>query len=114
MNTKRIKTCQAQIERIKQALMDLGEITPGSLSKQYNICGNPRCKCKDPENPKKHGPYYNLSYTWRGKGRTEFVRKERLAEIREQIKNYKTMKQLTKRWVDLSLEINALRKKNKK
>lgn len=91
--------------------MDLGEIAPGSLSKQYNICGNPRCKCKDPESPKKHGPYYNLSYTWNGKGRTEFVRKERLAQVREQIKNYKKMKQLTKKWVDLSLEINELRKK---
>lgn len=91
--------------------MDLGEITPGSLSKQYNICGNPRCRCKDPENPKKHGPYYNLSYSWNGKGRTEFVRKERLAQVREQIKNYKTMKQLIKKWVDASLEISELRKK---
>ena len=91
--------------------MDLGEITPGSLSKQYNICGNPRCRCKDPENPKKHGPYYNLSYSWSGKGRTEFVRKERLAQVREQIKNYKTMKQLIKKWVDASLEIAELRKK---
>ncbi len=111
MNTKKIKTCQAKIEKIKQALVNLGEITPGSLSKQYNICGNPRCRCKDPDNPKKHGPYYNLSYTWNGKGRTEFVRKERLAEVREQIKNYKTMKELTKKWVDLSLEISELRKK---
>jgi len=111
MNTKKIKTRQAQIERTKQALMDLGEITPGSLSKQYNICGNPRCRCKDPENPKKHGPYYNLSYSWNGKGRTEFVRKERLAQVREQIKNYKTMKQLIKKWVDASLEISELRKK---
>lgn len=90
--------------------MELGEISPGSLSKQYNICGNPRCKCKDPVNPKKHGPYYNLSYTWNGKGRTEFVRKERIEEVREQIKNYKKMKELTKKWVDLSLEISELRK----
>jgi len=111
MNTKKIETRQARIERIKQALMDLGEIAPGSLSKQYNICGNPRCRCKDPENPKKHGPYYNLSYTWNGKGKTEFVRKERLAQVRVQIKNYKTMKQLIKKWVDLSLEIAELRKK---
>ena len=111
MNTKKIKTRQAKIERIKQALIGLGEITPGSLSKQYNICGNPRCRCKDPENPKKHGPYYNLSYSWNGKGRTEFVREERIAQVREQIKNYKAMKQLIKKWVDVSLEIVELRKK---
>ena len=90
--------------------MELEAVTPGSLSKQYNICGNPTCRCKDPEKPRKQGPYYNLSYTWNGKGRTEFIRKERLAQVRENIKNYKTLKRLVKQWVDLSLEISQLQK----
>jgi len=110
MNTKKITTRQIRIEKIKQEILKLGEMTPGSLSKQYNVCGNPRCRCKDPDNPKKHGPYYNLSYTWNGKGKTEFVRKERVALVRQQIRNYRTFKRLIKRWVDLSLEIAELRK----
>jgi len=110
MNAKKITTRQVRIEKIKQELLKLGEMTPGSLSKQYNVCGNPRCRCKDPDHPKKHGPYYNLSYTWNGKGRTEFVRKERVVLVREQIRNYRTLKRLIKRWVDLSLEIAELRK----
>ena len=110
MNGKKITTRQVRIEKIKQELLKLGEMTPGSLSKQYNVCGNPRCRCKDFDHPKKHGPYYNLSYTWNGKGKTEFVRKERVALVREQIRNYRTLKRLIKRWVDLSLEIAELRK----
>jgi len=110
METQKIATRQAQINRIKEDLQALGEIMPGSLSRQYNVCGNPHCRCKDPGKPKKHGPYYNLSYTWNAKGRTLFVRKEQLSQVRQQIKNYRTFRKLTKRWVDLSLEILELRK----
>lgn len=110
MNTKKIKTRQARIDKIKKQLTELGEITPGSLSRQYNICGNPSCKCKDPDNPQKHGPYYNLSYTWNGKGKTQFIRKDRVAKTKEQIKNYTKLKRLIKEWVNLSLEIAQLQK----
>ena len=52
-----------KIESIKQKIIELEEMRPGSLSKQYNVCGTPNCKCKDKEKPQKHGPYYQLSYT---------------------------------------------------
>ena len=43
-------------------LAALGDLRPGSLSIQYNVCGSPGCRCKaDP--PVKHGPYYQVSYT---------------------------------------------------
>ena len=69
MMTNKINTRQAQIRKIKKNLEELGEIMPGSLSKQYNVCGNPNCRCKDSVNPRKHGPYYNLSYTWNSKAK---------------------------------------------
>ena len=74
------------------------------------MCGNPTCRCKDPTNPKKHGPYYQLSYTHRGKSRTEFVRKEFVAQVQREIKNYAIFRELTKKWVDLSLEMARLRR----
>ena len=40
---------------------------PGSLAEHYNVCGKARCRCKDKVNPRKHGPYYRLSYSLRGK-----------------------------------------------
>jgi hypothetical protein len=54
---------QQQIDQIKQELLALGDMRPGALSEQYNVCGKPNCRCKDPRKPQKHGPYYQLSYT---------------------------------------------------
>jgi len=78
---------------------------PGSLSEQFNVCGNPSCRCKDPKDPQRHGPYYQLSYTWRGKSSTRFVRQEGVTKMREKIANYKHMQELVKEWVDLSMEL---------
>jgi hypothetical protein len=96
---------ERKIERLKQQLAGLGPMHPGSLSEQYNVCGKPDCRCKDPKNPQKHGPYYHLSFTWRGKSRTLFVRAERLAEMREKLANYKRFRELTDEWVDLVVEL---------
>ena len=110
MNIKKIKELQGRITRIKKRLSQLGDLRPGTLSRQYNVCGNPTCRCKDPTNPKKHGPYYQLSYTHRGKSRTEFVRKHFVPQVQREMKNYAILRQLTKKWVDLSLEIARLRR----
>jgi hypothetical protein len=102
------KSIQHQIEAIRKQLTQLGPMHPGSLSEQFNVCGNPTCRCKDPKDPQRHGPYYQLSYTWRGKSSTRFVRQEGVAKMREKIANYKRMQELVKEWVDLSMEQERL------
>ena len=109
-----VRALEKRIEIIKGKLSALGDMRPGSLSTQFNVCGNPTCRCKDKDNPKKHGPYYQLSYTHKGRSKSEFVKKEDLAEVKKQIRNYQRFKQLTGKWVDLSLEIARLRKSIKK
>lgn len=94
-----------KIEHLKRQLAELGPMHPGSLSEQYNVCGKSGCRCKDPKNPQKHGPYFQLSFTWRGKSRTRFVRAERLAGVREKVANYKRFRELTDEWVDLVVEL---------
>ncbi len=105
-----IRALEKRIKTIKRKLSALGDMRPGSLSTQFNVCGNPACRCKDLENPKRHGPYYQLSYTHKGRSKSEFVKKEDLAEVKKQIKNYQQFKKLTAEWVDLSLELAKLRK----
>ena len=68
---------QRRIEQLQGQLLDLGPLHPGSISEQYNVCGTPGCRCKD-KNPHKHGPYYQLSFTWQGKSSTRFVRPEQV------------------------------------
>lgn len=101
----KITRIERKIEHLKQQLAELGPMHPGSLSEQYNVCGKPGCRCKDVKKPQKHGPYYQLSFTWRGKGRTRFVRAERLAEVRQKLANYKRFRELTDEWVDLVVEL---------
>ena len=111
---RRIQSLERQIEKIKRELAQLGHLRPGSLSKQYNVCGNPNCKCKATP-PKKHGPYYQLSSTRKGKSRSKFVRKEDVGAVRTQLKNYAKLRKLTERWVDLAEELSILSlKKSKK
>jgi len=74
------------------------------LSEQYNVCGTPGCHCKDPKNPRRHGPYYQLSYTWRGKSSSRFVRPEQVAKMRRKVENYKRFRELVNEWVDLAVE----------
>ena len=114
MIAEEIIQCQTRIEEIKKRLVALGEMRPGSLSKQFNVCGNPTCRCKDPKNPKKHGPYYQVSYTHKGKSSTQFVKRDAVTETKTQLDNYRTFKNLIDEWVDLSVKIAQLRKKEER
>ena len=102
-----------QIERLKGQLAALGDLRPGSLSTQYNVCGTPGCRCKATP-PKKHGPYYQVSFTRKGKSSSKFVRSQDLADIRKELKNYETMKTLVDRWIDLATELSNIRLANKR
>jgi hypothetical protein len=107
MNTKRESEIERQIERLKRNLAGLGQLRPGSLSKQYTVCGSPGCRCVATP-PQKHGPYYQLSFTRKGRSSSKFVRKEDLPAVRKQLKNYERMKSLVDQWIDLATELSNL------
>ena len=102
---------QQRIGKIQAELATLGPVHPGSLSQQYNVCGNPTCRCKDPKRPQKHGPYYQLSYTWRGRSTTRFVRPPQVEAMREKVAAYKRFRELTTEWVDAALALEQLERK---
>ncbi len=87
------------MQRIKTQLVELGPVLPGSLSEQWNVCGTSGCRCKALQNPKKHGPYHQLSFTVGCKSSTLFIKKEDLAEVRRRITRYHQFKALTTDWV---------------
>lgn len=108
MIEKEIQRKKKRISVIKNKISELGELRTGSLSQQWNVCGTPNCQCKDSKKPKKHGPYYPLSYMRYKKSHTEFISKEHIV-------NYKTFMKLKDEWIDLSIEISKLKKEmNKK
>ena len=93
-----------KILRLKQQLLALGPLHPGSLSRQYQVCGKPGCKCRDPKNPRPHGPYTKLTYVYHGKFTCRFVREESLAEVTALVTTFKTFRQLTDDWIALAIQ----------
>lgn len=107
-DNQRIQTLQHRIQTIKAQLTALRDMRPGSLSKQYNVCGKPGCRCKDPKNPKRHGPYYQLSYVHRGKSTSQFIRPRLLNTVGAEITSYKKFRKLTDDWINLAITIAKL------
>ena len=61
--------CRAQnTAPVEIELMTHAEIyeAEGSLARLYTSCGNPNCRCAEPDG--RHGPYYQLS--WKEAGKT--------------------------------------------
>lgn len=89
-----IRRIERRIAKIKQALANLGDMRPGSLSIQSRSWG---------------GQYCQLSYTHLGKGHTEYVPQKRRAEVGRQIANYRRFRKLTEEWVTLAIQLCKLR-----
>lgn len=79
-----------RIKQIKAQLLEIGEMRVGSLTTQKRSWG---------------GEYLQLSYTYKGKGRTQYVRQEDKQTVENQIKNYKLFRELTSEWLDLSMQL---------
>lgn len=102
--SKRQLALKAEIKSVKKEILSLGDLRPGTLTEQYNTCGNPTCRCKK-DSSARHGPYHQLSYTRNGQSKTEYVKKAHVEMVNEQIKNYVKLQTLIKRWIDLSTQI---------
>jgi hypothetical protein len=96
VSQKRIQQIERRIDRIKKALLEIGPMRPGSLTRQY----------KDPQHHT--GAYWQISYTRRMKSRTEYIRKEFVKEVRRQTVTHKRFKRLVEQWIDLSIEHSRL------
>ena len=103
MGHARQHTIDQRVAEIKAELARLGPLRPGTLSQQYNVCGTPNCRCKA-NPPERHGPYYQLSYTWQMRSRSEFVRAQDLGDVQAQLRTYARLRALVDEWIALGLE----------
>ena len=88
-------TPEQHIESVLGTLNSLGPMLPGSISEQWNVCGTEGCACKAAKDPIKHGPYYQLSFSVKGRSSTMFIKPDDVAEARRRIKRYKQFKELS-------------------
>jgi hypothetical protein len=107
----RVLKIEREIVAIKKQLVSLGSLHPGSLSQQYNVCGKPDCRCKARPKPRRHGPYYKVSYVFRGRFTSRFVRRQEVKVVRAELANYKRMRKLIDAWVGLALRLAKEKRK---
>ena len=74
--------------------MTIGAVLPGSISKQFNVCGNPKCRCKDKSNPRKHGPQYKLGYSLGGKSSTIHIKEQDYQSASKMTDSFREMRSL--------------------
>ena len=88
MANRTLAQIERRIDKIKTLLCGIGEMRPGSLTRQF----------KDRES--QTGPYYQLSYTLDLKSRTDYVSNDALADVRRQVANYTRFKELCLQFAD--------------
>ena len=94
---KKLDSIEKKIAGVKGELMTIGEMRPGSLTYQY-------------QRPKeKKGGFYQISYTYRMKSKTEYVKAEFVQDLKGQIATFKQFKKLIQQWVDLSLRHSQMK-----
>lgn len=90
---------EKRIRALLAGMADLGAMRPGTLTVQYR---NPA---------EKKTPFNQLSYTHRGRSRSEYVRPENLAAVRREVETFKKFRILVEQITELSLEASRLRHK---
>lgn len=97
MTQSKLAKIENSIARIKKQLYELGDLRPGSLTQQKR------------KSKVAYGAYWHLSYTYEGKGRTEYIRPEAIAQVKMEVKNYQRYRKLSDQLVKLSIEKSKLK-----
>ena len=84
---------------IKKQISDIGPMLPGKIGIQWIRCKSKGCKCTAKNNPRKHGPYNQLSFTFAGRSSTMNIKEADLGKARKCMENYKTFQDLCKKLV---------------
>jgi hypothetical protein len=97
---QRLAQCRRDYEAVKAKVADVGFICEGSLSEVRTSCGNPNCRCSDPE--RRHGPYQQLTWKEAGTTVTRRLSAEEAELYREWITNRRQLARLVKEMQRLS------------
>jgi hypothetical protein len=93
----------ARFEMLKQAVLKLGYVRPGSLVRRFMPCGNPGCRCMGTP-PKLHGPYYQWTYRVNGKTKTIRLTQEQAQLCQQWALNHRLLRSLVRKMEQISLK----------
>lgn len=97
MSTTQLGIKEKKIRALVASLTKLGAMRPGTLTVQYRHPGERKT------------PFHQISYTRKGRSRSEYVRSDCLPAVRRELAAYKKFRRLVEQIIDLSLEASRLR-----
>ena len=97
------------LETLFFELLQLKPFLPGTLTKQYRICGKSNCKCIDKKEPKKH-PFFQLSYMLENKRSSIYISKSEVDQAEEMTETYRKLRKII---TDISTETVRLTRQYK-
>ena len=95
MQNKKIQKLEDKIQKLKLSIAELGNLRPGSVSEQ--IAGGPNRK------PRK---YWQISYTYKMRSRTDYLRDELAEDVKKETLEYKKFKKIVDEIIDLSIQLS--------
>lgn len=100
MTNKKVETLLKKITTTKNELINLGDMRPGSVTKQFHKRGD------------KKWPYWQISYTQNKRSKTEYLKDEFVEKIQREVATYKKFKMLVEKLVKLNVEILKAKQEN--
>lgn len=97
---RRLQRVSRDYEAVKARLDEVGFICEGSLAELYTSCGNPNCRCRNPD--QRHGPYWQLTWKEAGKTVTRRLSAQDATLYREWIANRRQLEAVLEQMRDLS------------
>ena len=97
---RRLKRLRRDYQAVKARLSEVGFICEARSPRLYTSCGNPNCRCADPEH--RHGPYWQLTWKEHGKTVTRRLPAEDAALYQQRIANRRQLEAALEQMRDLS------------
>jgi hypothetical protein len=100
-----LKQLEAERERLKSKLAQVGDMRPGSLVERFRKCGKATCHCAQPAS-EAHGPSWSLTRAVGGKTVTKVIAPGSAVEqTKAQIAEYRRFRKVVQELIELSVQV---------
>jgi len=101
-------------ERIKEKMLNLGIVIPGTIREVHLKCGKQNCRCAGGENKDLHGPYFFWDRKVRGNLSSMSISKENVEKIKKWINNKAKLEKIVQEILECGLQEASKLKKTRK
>ena len=99
--TQQLQALEARRGELRQQLVSVDDLRPGSLVARYRQCGKPNCHCATAES-RGHGPIWSLTRHVGGKTVTRIIAPDAVEQTRAQLAECQRFRRLSRELIEVS------------